>query len=149
MSEPTWPNHPQLFQLAGYRVRTYPYTDPSGRRIDEDALLAALGEASPGDTVLLHGSCHNPTGVDPSPALWRAIGDLIEERRRFPQASGDLNALILDISIAQNAETITSKVMEQSMLWIKKDPSAVKVNIIPFHSIAFSLSAGAIDVVAE
>ena len=26
------------------------------------------------------------------------------------------------ISIAQNAETITSKVMEQSMLWIKKDP---------------------------
>ena len=30
MSEPTWPNHPQLFQLAGFRIRTYPYTDPSG-----------------------------------------------------------------------------------------------------------------------
>ena len=84
MSEPTWPNHPQLFQLAGFRIRTYPYTDPSGRRIDEVALLAALGEASPGDTVLLHGSCHNPTGVDPSPALWHAIGDLIEERRLLP-----------------------------------------------------------------
>lgn len=39
------------------------------------------------------------------------------------------------ISIAQNAETITSKVMEQSMLWIKKDPSAVKTNIIPFDVI--------------
>jgi ABC-type sugar transport system substrate-binding protein len=39
------------------------------------------------------------------------------------------------ISIAQNAETITSKVMEQSMLWLKKDPSAVKVNIIPFDVI--------------
>lgn len=39
------------------------------------------------------------------------------------------------ISIAQNAETITSKVMEQSMLWIKKDPSAVKANIIPFDVI--------------
>ena len=84
MSEPTWPNHPQLFQLAGFRIRTYPYTDPSGRRIEEEALLAALGEASPGDTVLLHGSCHNPTGVDPSPALWRAIGDLVEERRLLP-----------------------------------------------------------------
>ncbi len=84
MSEPTWPNHPQLFQLAGFRIRTYPYTDPSGRRIDEVALLAALGEASPGDTVLLHGSCHNPTGVDPSPGLWRAIGDLLEERRLLP-----------------------------------------------------------------
>jgi len=39
------------------------------------------------------------------------------------------------ISIAQNAETITSKVMEESMLWIKKDPSAVKQNIIPFDVI--------------
>ena len=39
------------------------------------------------------------------------------------------------ISIAQNAETITSKVMEQSMKFIKKDPSAVKENIIPFDII--------------
>lgn len=39
------------------------------------------------------------------------------------------------ISIAQNAETITSKVMEESMLWIKKDASAVKANIIPFDII--------------
>jgi ribose transport system substrate-binding protein len=39
------------------------------------------------------------------------------------------------ISIAQNAETITSTVMEQSMKWIKKDPSAVKENIIPFDII--------------
>jgi aspartate aminotransferase len=84
MSEPTWPNHPQLFTLAGFKIRTYPYTDPSGRRIMEDALLAALGEASPGDVVLLHGACHNPTGVDPSPALWSAIGDLAEDRRLLP-----------------------------------------------------------------
>ena len=34
--------------------------------------------------MLLHGSCHNPTGVDPSPELWRAIGDLVEERRLLP-----------------------------------------------------------------
>jgi ribose transport system substrate-binding protein len=40
------------------------------------------------------------------------------------------------ISIAQNAETITSKVMEQSMLWINKDPAAVKANIIPFDIIS-------------
>ncbi len=39
------------------------------------------------------------------------------------------------ISIAQNAETITSKVMEESMLFIKKDPAAVKKNIIPFDLI--------------
>jgi aspartate/tyrosine/aromatic aminotransferase len=84
MSDPTWPNHPQMFAAAGFKVRTYPYTDATGRRIDEDALLDALGQASPGDVVLLHGACHNPTGVDPSPALWKRIGDLVEERRLLP-----------------------------------------------------------------
>jgi len=84
MSDPTWPNHPQMFAAAGFKVRTYPYTDATGRRIDEEALLGALGQASPGDVVLLHGACHNPTGVDPSPALWRRIGDLVEERRLLP-----------------------------------------------------------------
>lgn len=84
MSEPTWPNHPQMFQTAGFKIRTYPYTDGTGRRIDEEAMLAALGQASPGDVVLLHGACHNPTGVDPSPELWRRIGDLIEDRRLLP-----------------------------------------------------------------
>jgi ABC-type sugar transport system substrate-binding protein len=39
------------------------------------------------------------------------------------------------ISIAQNAETITSKVMEESKLWLANDPSAVKDNIIPFDII--------------
>jgi len=84
MSEPTWPNHPQLFSTAGFKLRTYPYTDPSGRRIDEAAMLEALGQASPGDVVLLHGCCHNPTGVDPSRDLWRRIGDVVEERRLLP-----------------------------------------------------------------
>jgi aspartate/tyrosine/aromatic aminotransferase len=84
LSEPTWPNHPQMFQAAGFRVRPYPYTDGSGRRIDEAAMLQALSGASPGDVLLLHGACHNPTGVDPSPDLWRRVGDLVEERRLLP-----------------------------------------------------------------
>jgi aspartate/tyrosine/aromatic aminotransferase len=84
LSEPTWPNHPQMFQAAGFRVRPYPYTDGSGRRIDEAAMLQTLSGASPGDVLLLHGACHNPTGVDPSPDLWRRVGDLVEERRLLP-----------------------------------------------------------------
>ena len=84
MSEPTWPNHPQLFHAAGFRIRPYPYTDATGRRIDEAAMFAALDHASPGDVVLVHGACHNPTGVDPSPAQWRRLGDLVEERRLLP-----------------------------------------------------------------
>jgi aspartate/tyrosine/aromatic aminotransferase len=84
MSEPTWPNHPQLFRAAGYLVKTYPYADPGGRRIDDDALLATLETAAPGDVVLLHGACHNPTGLDPSADLWRRIGDVIQARELLP-----------------------------------------------------------------
>ncbi len=84
MSEPTWPNHPQLFTAAGFKIQTYPYTDQTGRRIDEAALLDSLAQAAPGDIVLLHGACHNPTGVDPTPELWRRIGDIVETNRLLP-----------------------------------------------------------------
>ncbi|HVA85196.1 MAG TPA: amino acid aminotransferase [Candidatus Saccharimonadales bacterium] len=84
LSEPTWPNHPQLFGLAGFEVRSYPYLDGSGRRIDAGQLLATLRSAGRGDVVLLHGSCHNPSGVDPSRALWAQIGAVLVERDLLP-----------------------------------------------------------------
>ncbi len=84
LSDPTWPNHPQLFHAAGYHTRNYPYADDAGRAIDEAAMLATLENASPGDVLLLHGACHNPTGLDPSPDLWRRIGDLVERRGLLP-----------------------------------------------------------------
>src|SRR5664280_1838053 len=34
LSEPTWPNHPQLFSMAGFAPRTYPYLDDTGRGVD-------------------------------------------------------------------------------------------------------------------
>ena len=68
MSEPTWPNHPQLFHAAGFRVRTYPYTDADGAADRRGGRCWRRSAARrPGDVVLLHGACHNPTGVDPSP----------------------------------------------------------------------------------
>jgi len=84
ISDPTWPNHPQLFHAAGFRTRAYPYADAEGRAIDEAAMLGALETASPGDVLVLHGACHNPTGLDPSPDLWRRIGDLVERRQLLP-----------------------------------------------------------------
>jgi aspartate/tyrosine/aromatic aminotransferase len=84
LSEPTWPNHPQLFSLAGFALKTYPYLNESGRRLDVDRMLAALRTAAPGDVVLFHGSCHNPSGVDPDPATWAAIGEVVVERELMP-----------------------------------------------------------------
>ena len=44
-----------------------------------------------------------PEPIMPLSRRWTLTRYLIEERRRFPQASGDLNALILDISLACKA----------------------------------------------
>jgi len=84
LSEPTWPNHPQLFSLAGFVLRTYPYLDGSGRSVDVAGMLGALRSAIPGDVVLLHGSCHNPSGVDPDADTWAAIADTVTQRELIP-----------------------------------------------------------------
>ena len=84
LSEPTWPNHPQLFSIAGFTARTYPYLNESGRGVDLAKMLSALQSANSGDVVLLHGSCHNPSGVDPDAEAWTAIGEVIVARELVP-----------------------------------------------------------------
>jgi fructose-1,6-bisphosphatase I / sedoheptulose-1,7-bisphosphatase len=53
---------------------------------------------------------------------WTLTRYLIEERRRFPQASGDLNALILDVSIACKA---IARIVAFGVLDHGMSPSAV------------------------
>lgn len=84
ISNPTWPNHPSVFQSAGLAVKSYPYFDPATNGIDFDAMLATLREAAEGDVILLHGACHNPTGVDLTPAQWQQIAQLLQERKLLP-----------------------------------------------------------------
>lgn len=64
--DPTWPNHRSIFGAIGLPLRTYPYPRFSAEP-DIGAILDALAEAKPGDVVVIHGGCHNPTGIDPSP----------------------------------------------------------------------------------
>ena len=84
LSSPTWPNHPQVFEAAGLTTRTYPYLDATAGGLDLDGLLRALGSATPGDVVVLHACCHNPSGVDPTPEQWDAIAALVGERGLWP-----------------------------------------------------------------
>ena len=84
LSAPTWPNHPQVFGAAGLAIETYPYFDSAINGIAFDEMVAALKEIPTGDIVLLHGSCHNPTGADPTPEQWAQIGDIVAERSLIP-----------------------------------------------------------------
>ncbi len=84
VSDPTWGNHVPLLGNAGLQLRSYPYLDPKTLRLRFDDMLNALSDAAPGDVVLLHASCHNPTGVDLTPVQWRTLASLLLERQLVP-----------------------------------------------------------------
>jgi len=84
ISDPTWPNHPSIFEASGLATRTYPYFDAKANGLAFDAMLASFDAIKPGDVVLLHGCCHNPTGIDPTIAQWTAIAKKIKEKQALP-----------------------------------------------------------------
>src|SRR5580704_806445 len=84
LSDPTWPNHPGVFHAAGLQVGTYPYFDAFGNALAFERMLAGLVEIPAGDVILLHGCCHNPTGVDPTPDQWRRIAEIVSHRGLLP-----------------------------------------------------------------
>ncbi len=84
MSKPTWANHPKVFEAADRQVKAYQYINASGTGLDFDAMLKSLNEIPAGDVVLLHGCCHNPTGIDPTPEQWQQIADVMHERKILP-----------------------------------------------------------------
>ena len=83
VSDPTWDNHRAMFEGAGLAVHTYPYYDPAGG-VRFEAMLAALRTLPPQSIVLLHACCHNPTGVDLSPAQWDALIPVLRAGRLLP-----------------------------------------------------------------
>lgn len=79
LTEPTWANHVPLFGSTGLELRTFPYFDPRRKALDVEGLLEAWQDLTPGDAVVLHGCCHNPTGVDPTPEQWRRLAGRLRE----------------------------------------------------------------------
>lgn len=84
LSEPTWPNHPSIFEAAGLAVKTYPYFDAAANGLAFERMLEGLRRAKAGDVVLLHGACHNPTGVDPTPEQWAGIAGAVAKQGLLP-----------------------------------------------------------------
>lgn len=76
ISTPTWPNHNAIFNAVGMTIRDYRWYDAEKKALDWDNLLADLANADSGDVVLLHGCCHNPTGIDPTPEQWQHLAEL-------------------------------------------------------------------------
>ncbi len=84
ISDPSWPNHPAIAAAVGLGVRSYRYLDPATGLVDAPGMLSDLSAARPGDIVVLHAACHNPSGADPTPDQWAALADLLAERGLVP-----------------------------------------------------------------
>ncbi|MCL4132275.1 UNVERIFIED_CONTAM: hypothetical protein GTU68_055134 [Idotea baltica] len=84
VSDPTWANHYPLLESAGLKLSSYSYYDQNTNGINFQAMLDSLQRIPEGDVVLLHGSCHNPTGADITNQEWDQIIELMSERRLLP-----------------------------------------------------------------
>lgn len=84
VSNPTWANHRPLLGNAGININEYAYYDRNSRALNETALLTELDSIPAGDIVLLHGCCHNPSGVDLEESHWEAIAKIANKNGFIP-----------------------------------------------------------------
>src|SRR3954454_23867318 len=81
---PTWPNHPPIIQAVGLQEGEYPYYERGQAAIRCEDMVETLCSGEPGDIVLLHGCCHNPTGADLDESQWREVVQVVSERGLIP-----------------------------------------------------------------
>jgi len=84
ISEPSWENHRQLFEAAGFKVNSYRYYEPTTHGLDVLGMQQALNAIPAGSIVVLHACCHNPTGVDLDPSQWEKTLQIVQSRGLVP-----------------------------------------------------------------
>ncbi|MDR0488467.1 MAG: aspartate/tyrosine/aromatic aminotransferase [Propionibacteriaceae bacterium] len=84
LSNPSWENHELIFTRAGFTTGVYRYYDSQSGGVDVDGMIADLSAAEAGTIVLLHASCHNPTGCDLTQADWDRVVEVIKQRHLVP-----------------------------------------------------------------
>ena len=83
MGTPSWPNHAQILADLALELKPFAHSAADGA-VDMDVLRAAIAAAQSGDAIMLHGCCHNPTGIDYAPAQWDEIAALLAEKALLP-----------------------------------------------------------------
>lgn len=83
MGVPSWPNHAQIVADLELELKTFAHCTKAGT-VDMDALRGAFAEVAADDAVLLHGCCHNPTGIDYAHGDWDEIAGLFASSGALP-----------------------------------------------------------------
>ncbi|KAI8940137.1 hypothetical protein NX059_003850 [Plenodomus lindquistii] len=85
LSDPSWVNHKNIWDLASVEVKLYPYWNAEKRSLDFSKMIKVLeSQAVAGDVIVLHACAHNPTGVDPTKEQWQSIADVCQRKGIFP-----------------------------------------------------------------
>ncbi|WP_209346831.1 aromatic amino acid transaminase [Pontixanthobacter sp. CEM42] len=83
MGTPSWPNHAQILSDVVIDFKPFDHANADGTA-NIDAVLQVIRNAQNGDAVLLHGCCHNPTGIDYSNEQWDQIAEAFANSSALP-----------------------------------------------------------------
>jgi aspartate aminotransferase len=84
VSTPTWANHVPLLTGSGLTLERYPYYDAATGGVSFSAMLESLDQLPTRSVVVLHASCHNPTGADLTEPEWRDVLSVVQARGLVP-----------------------------------------------------------------
>lgn len=83
LGKPSWPNHAQILADIALEIEWFDHACGDGTA-NLDAVLDAINGAGSNAAVLLHGACHNPTGIDYSNEQWDAIAGAFADSGALP-----------------------------------------------------------------
>jgi len=82
-TDPGYVNHRPIMEAAGLKIEPFRWQQKHGK-LDIAACFTDLENAKEGDVILLHGCCHNPTGIDPTLEQWQALADYCKSKGLIP-----------------------------------------------------------------
>ena len=82
--DPTWGQQPFMFEKAGLKISKHTYYNEKNNFLDFDNMINDLNKLKSGDSLLLHGCCHNPTGADLSLEQWEQVANICLKKGILP-----------------------------------------------------------------
>ncbi len=84
ISSPSWPNHEAILKHLGMNIAKYRYFDETTCTVDFEGMKSDIASAKPGDVIVLHGCCHNPTGANLTMNQWHEVTTIIKDNALTP-----------------------------------------------------------------
>jgi len=120
-------------------LHSYPYYDAETSSLRFEAMIEALQQRGPGDIVLFHACCHNPSGISPDPEQWQVIADTASARGFTPMV--DIAYMGLERGVEEDCLAIR--------LFSEQCPELIFASSCSKNFAMYRERAGAITVVAQ